>query len=113
MSSSVPYVALEQRFKRLADLGGAAAVLNWDQAAIMPKGGNAARGEQLAALGGVDMDKLCRLDEAPLRAYMRDILDTCMPKGRFVFGSGNTVTSYVPVDRYVWMLEEGRRWATG
>ena len=44
---------LEQRFKRLADLGGAAAVLNWDQAVMMPKGGNAARGEQLAALGGV------------------------------------------------------------
>ena len=53
MSSSTPYTTLEQRFKRLADLGGAAAVLNWDQAAIMPKGGNAARGEQLAALGGV------------------------------------------------------------
>lgn len=47
------YVALEQRLKRLADLGGAAAVLNWDQAAVMPKGGNVARGEQLAALGGV------------------------------------------------------------
>ena len=53
MSSSTPYTTLEQRFKRLADLGGAASVLNWDQAAIMPKGGNAARGEQLAALGGV------------------------------------------------------------
>jgi carboxypeptidase Taq len=47
------YVALERRLKRLADLGGAAAVLNWDQAAVMPKGGNAARGEQLAALGGI------------------------------------------------------------
>ncbi len=44
---------LELRFKRLADLGGAAAVLNWDQAVMMPKGGNAARGEQLATLGGV------------------------------------------------------------
>jgi carboxypeptidase Taq len=47
------YVALERRFKRLADLGGAASVLHWDQAAVMPKGGNAARGEQLAALGGL------------------------------------------------------------
>ena len=47
------YVTLERRFKRLADLGGAAAALNWDQAVMMPKGGNAARGEQLAALGGL------------------------------------------------------------
>jgi carboxypeptidase Taq len=52
-ASTAPYVALEARLKRLADLGGAAAVLNWDQAAVMPKGGNVARGEQLAALGGL------------------------------------------------------------
>ena len=47
------YVTLERRLRRLSDLGGAAAVLSWDQAAMMPKGGNAARGEQLAALSGV------------------------------------------------------------
>lgn len=67
-------------------------------------------GRHLAALGGVDIDKLCRLDEASLRQYMRDILDRCMPQGRFIFGSGNTVTNYVPTDHYIWMLEESRMW---
>jgi uroporphyrinogen decarboxylase len=68
-------------------------------------------GAHLAAMGGVDMDKLCRLDEEPLRAYMRGILDECMPDGRFVFGSGNTIANYIPIDHYLWMLDEGRRWS--
>jgi carboxypeptidase Taq len=62
----VAYVALERRLKRLADLGGAAAVLNWDQAAVMPKGGNAARGEQLAALGGICHEILTSAETAEL-----------------------------------------------
>jgi carboxypeptidase Taq len=60
------YIALEQRLKRLADLGGAAAVLSWDQAAVMPKGGNAARGEQLAALGGLAHEILTAAQTAEL-----------------------------------------------
>ncbi len=60
------YVALEQRLKRLSDLGGAAAVLNWDQAAVMPKGGNTARGEQLAALGGIAHEILTATQTAEL-----------------------------------------------
>jgi hypothetical protein len=58
----------------------------------------------------VDMDTLCRLEEAPLRQYMRDILDRCMPKGHFVFGIGNTVTNYTPIEHYLWLLDESRRW---
>lgn len=68
---SSPYVALERRFKRLADLQGAAAVLHWDQAAVMPKGGNAARGEQLAALGGVVHEILTAAETADLIAAAR------------------------------------------
>jgi uroporphyrinogen decarboxylase len=70
-------------------------------------------GDRMTAMGGVDMDKLCRYDEASLRSYMREILDRCMPRGRFVFGSGNTITSYVPVDNYLWMVDESRRWSAG
>jgi len=67
-------------------------------------------GHRLSALGGLDIDKMCRLEESALRQTMRDILDQCMPRGRFLFGSGNTVANYVPLDRYIWMLEESRRW---
>ncbi len=44
------YEQLEQRFRRTANLGGAAAVLQWDWATIMPTGGAGARAAQLAEL---------------------------------------------------------------
>lgn len=44
------YTRLEERFKRLAALRDAQAVLSWDQAVMMMPGGALGRGEQLAAL---------------------------------------------------------------
>ena len=67
-------------------------------------------GDRIAGLGGVDMDKLCRLDEPALRAYCRSILDHCMPKGRYAYGTGNTVANYVPIDNYLIMMDEGYRY---
>lgn len=67
-------------------------------------------GDRVAGFGGVDMDKLSRLEEDALRAYVRDILDKCMPH-RFALGSGNTVANYIPVRNYLAMLDEARRWA--
>ena len=32
------YRTLEERFKRLSDIGGALAVLEWDQQVMMPRG---------------------------------------------------------------------------
>lgn len=66
-------------------------------------------GDRVAALGGVDMDKLSRLGEGELRAYVRAILKRCMPGGRFALGAGNTVADYVPVKNYLVMLDEARR----
>lgn len=45
-----PYTELEGRFRRIANLGGAAAILQWDWAAIMPVGGADARTAQLTEL---------------------------------------------------------------
>jgi carboxypeptidase Taq len=73
-----PYAALEQRFRRMANLGGAAAMLQWDWAAMMPTGGAGARAEQLAELDLVLHERLADprladlLDEAE---SARDALD--------------------------------------
>ena len=53
-----PYAALEDRFRRLAAIEGALAVLEWDTAAMMPKAGSAARGEQVATLRRLAHDML-------------------------------------------------------
>lgn len=67
-------------------------------------------GSRIAGLGGVDMDKLVRLDEQPLREYVRTILDACMPHGRYALGSGNSLANYIPIENYAIMLDEGRCW---
>ena len=47
------YDRLTTRFARIATINEAAAVLGWDAAAMMPPGGGAARGDQLAVLAGL------------------------------------------------------------
>jgi carboxypeptidase Taq len=51
--AAAAYARLEARFARIATIGEAAAMLGWDAAAVMPPGGAAARGDQLAVLAGV------------------------------------------------------------
>jgi carboxypeptidase Taq len=45
-----PYQQLEQEFRRLHAFRGAASLLRWDAAVMMPRGSASVRGEQLAAL---------------------------------------------------------------
>ncbi len=52
------YARLKEKFSRIAVLDEAAAVLGWDAAAMMPAGGAAARGEQIAALAGLSHELL-------------------------------------------------------
>lgn len=49
----VAYARLIARVTRIATLGEAAAMLGWDAAAMMPAGGGAARGDQMAVLAGL------------------------------------------------------------
>jgi uroporphyrinogen decarboxylase len=67
-------------------------------------------GDRIGLIGGVDIDALTRLGEEELRGYVRGILDICMPGGRYVFGSGNSVCNYIPVKNYLIMLDEACRW---
>jgi carboxypeptidase Taq len=53
-----PYERLTARFTRIAALDEASAMLHWDASAMMPPGGAAARGEQLAALAGLGHELL-------------------------------------------------------
>ena len=63
--------------------------------------------DRIATLGGVDMDKLARLEGHKLRKYIRRILSECIPGGGYALGSGNSIANYIPVKNYLIMLEEG------
>lgn len=47
------YDRLTARFARIATIGECSSMLGWDAAAMMPPGGGAARGDQLAVLAGL------------------------------------------------------------
>jgi carboxypeptidase Taq len=53
MKNSSAYHRLAARFERIATINECASVLNWDASTMMPRGGGAARGDQLATLAGV------------------------------------------------------------
>ena len=65
-------------------------------------------GQQIALLGGIDVDFLCRSEEAAIRKRVRETLDVCMPGGRYCLGTGNSVANYIPLNNYLAMLDEGR-----
>lgn len=66
-------------------------------------------GQRIALLGGIDMDFLCRSTEDEVHARVRATLEKCMPGGGYCLGTGNTMANYVPLDNYLAMLDEGRR----
>jgi len=67
-------------------------------------------GERIAVLGGIDVDFLCRANETAIRKRVHDTLDVCQPTGGYCLGTGNSVANYIPLDNYLVMLDEGRKY---
>ena len=65
-------------------------------------------GNNIALLGGIDVDFLCNANEENIRKRVRETLDVCMPGGGYCLGTGNSVANYIPLDNYLIMLDEGR-----
>lgn len=68
-------------------------------------------GSQIALLGGIDVHFLCTASEEQIRKRVRETLDICHPGGGYCLGSGNSVANYIPVDNYLIMMDEGRRYS--
>jgi len=69
--------------------------------------------DRISILGGIDVDFLCRASELEIRSRVRDTLDACTGRDRgsgYCLGTGNTVTNYMPMNNYLIMLDEGRRY---
>ncbi len=75
------YTRLEARFARIATLTEAAEVLGWDANTMMPAGGAAARGDQLAVLAGVAHAMLTEPQTAD------DLAEASVPEG--AWGAAN------------------------
>lgn len=66
-------------------------------------------GHRIAHLGGIDVDFLCRSNEDQIRKRVRYTLEKCMEGGGYCLGTGNSVANYIPVENYLIMLDEGRK----
>jgi uroporphyrinogen decarboxylase len=67
-------------------------------------------GDRMALLGGIDVDFLCRAPEPAIRERVRDTLEVCMPGGGYCLGTGNSVANYIPLNNYLAMMDEGRKY---
>jgi len=68
-------------------------------------------GDRIALLGGIDMDLLCRADEQQIRQRVRHTLEHCNAGGGYCLGTGNSVANYIPLDNYLAMMDEGKRFS--
>jgi uroporphyrinogen decarboxylase len=66
-------------------------------------------GGRVSLLGGIDMDFLCRADPKAVRQRVRETLEVCQPGGGYCLGTGNSVANYVPLENFLVMLDEGRK----
>lgn len=66
-------------------------------------------GDKIALLGGIDVHALSTLSPEDIRKYVRNKIDACAPGGRFAIGAGNSVTSYIPLENYLVMMDEALR----
>lgn len=65
-------------------------------------------GRRVTPLGGLDVDTICRGSEAEIRAYARRMIERCFAQdGFWTLGTGNSLTDYMPVEHYLWVLDEG------
>jgi len=66
-------------------------------------------GDRIALLGGFDLDAICRMSEAEIRAHTRALIERCAPGGGWALGTGNSVANYIPVESFLTMIDEGLR----
>jgi uroporphyrinogen decarboxylase len=75
--------------------------------AILPAEDFQARyGDQIAVLGGVDVDILASASPERVRERTRTLIEICGARGRYAVGSGNSIPSYIPVENYLAMVDE-------
>lgn len=64
-------------------------------------------GDRITALGGLDVDFICRKSKEEIVAYTKAHIDSCGYDGLWALGTGNSLTDYIPFENYLTMLKTG------
>lgn len=65
--------------------------------------------DRICTIGGIDMDLLIRGTERQIRNRTRNVLEACAPGKAYILGTGNTVANFIPINNFLAMLDEGRK----
>jgi len=65
---------------------------------------------KITLLGGLDMDFIVRQSPEMVKVRTRKILNTCGYDGSYCFGTGNSISDYIPLNNYLAMVEEWLLW---
>ena len=101
---------LDEIMSTLIDMG-VDAKHSWEDVILPVEKAIGRYGGRVGILGGIDVDFLCRADETAIRRRVRTVLDLGLAGGAYCLGSGNSVANYIPVENYLVMLDEGRRYS--
>ena len=61
-------------------------------------------GSEIAILGGIDVDFICRSDPEQIKERSRAMLVRAEDRGGYALGTGNSVPDYVPDENYLAMI---------
>ena len=67
--------------------------------------------DRIAILGGMDVDFMVRRSEAEIDARCRAMLERTSQRGGYALGTGNSVPDYLPVEKYLVMINAALDWA--
>lgn len=66
-------------------------------------------GDKIAVLGGIDVDFMCNASEAQIKDRCLKMLEKTSKKGGYALGTGNSVPSYLPKEKYYAMIDVVRK----
>lgn len=64
-------------------------------------------GSRITALGGLDVDFICRSSKEEIRKYTIKHIEECFYDGYWALGTGNSLADFMPVENYITVLETG------
>jgi len=66
-------------------------------------------GDRIAILGGIDVDFLIRADDKDIITRCEKMIALTQKKGGYALGSGNSIAEYVPLNKYLTMINVIRK----
>ena len=62
-------------------------------------------GDRITILGGLDLQYLYTASCEEIKKHCRNLMELGRENGRYALGTGNSMAKYIPVEKYVTIIE--------